>query len=189
MLGSARGRWCNSSGLLTPLPTRRRSLESGSSVKQGDRPAVALFHFVRRGARRAAATMDKERGRLSPIAPCATGRRPSIPYPVAQRATHLSCHRPAEAPSADRRQPRVLFGAALVARLRQWIKERGRLSPIAPCATGRRPSNSLPRSSARHSPQLHRPAEAPSADRRQPRVLFGAALVARLRQWIKREDD
>ena len=49
-------------------------------------------------------------------------RRPSIPYPVAQRATHLSSTDQAKPPSADRRQPRVLFGAALVARLRQGIK-------------------------------------------------------------------
>ena len=50
MLGSARGRWCNSSGLLTQLLTRRRSFGMGlfidKALSKGDCLAVALFPVI-----------------------------------------------------------------------------------------------------------------------------------------------
>ena len=46
MLGSARGRWCNSSGLLTQLLTRRRSFGMGLFIDKPEQGRLVSSRLV-----------------------------------------------------------------------------------------------------------------------------------------------
>jgi hypothetical protein len=106
-----------------PRSSARHSPQLHRPGEAAIRASAPTAGGVRRGARRAAPTRDKERT-TELYSAVRNSRRPAIPYPVAQRATHLSSTDQPMSPSAHRHRPRVAFGAALVARLRQGIKRR-----------------------------------------------------------------
>ena len=72
---------------------------------------------------------------------------------------------------------------------RQRLRTGGELETRSRRAQQPAAIDSLPRSSARHSPQLHRPGEAAIGGSAPTAGVVRRGAGARLRQWIKREDD